>query len=203
MLSIDLTPSAQAWRPGDAPHPQPRPAVPTLTIATAMLEQLDADHDGTISFDEYCAIAAPLYQASGVALRAAFDFFDADRSGYIEMAELETVSILESAFNPVILTLLSPAPSSRCSCALVRRQRRARCTRGHSRESLPSPTPTTMARCPLPRPQFQPLRSPRLPPRPCPPRTAPHLLPHTPHTSPSLQVSFAEFMDLFKLEGSA
>ena len=56
-----------------------------------MLEKLDADHDGNISFEEFCNAAAPLYQVSTGSLRRAFDFFDADGSGYIEVNELEAV----------------------------------------------------------------------------------------------------------------
>jgi len=59
--------------------------------AAMRISSLDADHDGRISFTEFCSAAAPLYQDSEAALRRAFEYFDTDRSGFIERDELEVV----------------------------------------------------------------------------------------------------------------
>jgi len=59
--------------------------------AEAMLDALDTDHDGGISFEEFLRAAAPLYLSSRAAIRRCFDFFDTDHSGYIDAPELEVV----------------------------------------------------------------------------------------------------------------
>ena len=59
--------------------------------AEATLRGLDTDRGGSISFDEFATAVAPLYRACTSALRGAFDFFDADGSGFIEKGELEAV----------------------------------------------------------------------------------------------------------------
>lgn len=60
-------------------------------VPQATLASLDTDGSGGIDFDEFCAAASPLYASSAVALRAAFDFFDADGSGDIDRQELRTI----------------------------------------------------------------------------------------------------------------
>jgi len=59
--------------------------------AEKMLRLLDANADGRIDFDEFCACASPLYKSSTTALRKAFDFFDTDRDGKIDPSELRTI----------------------------------------------------------------------------------------------------------------
>lgn len=59
--------------------------------AEAMLQTLDVTGSGTVTFAEFAAATAPLYEASSTALRRAFDFFDRDGSGAIEKDELEVV----------------------------------------------------------------------------------------------------------------
>jgi len=56
--------------------------------AARTMHRADTDGDGSVSFDEFKALAAPVYAASGAALRSAFDYFDADSSGYIDRSEL-------------------------------------------------------------------------------------------------------------------
>ena len=46
---------------------------------------------GTIEFDEVCTVIAPLYGRSTQALRVSFDFFDTDKSGFIDLNELEVL----------------------------------------------------------------------------------------------------------------
>jgi calcium-dependent protein kinase len=48
----------------------------------------DIDGDGSISFDEFAMLVAPIYEDSTTALRRAFDMFDADGSGDIDRKEL-------------------------------------------------------------------------------------------------------------------
>ena len=56
--------------------------------AAQLLKSFDTDGDGEIGFDDFCRAVAPLYSASSLQLRAAFDLFDTDRSGYIEHDEM-------------------------------------------------------------------------------------------------------------------
>ena len=63
----------------------------TEADAARTMRRADTDGDGTVSFDEFKALAAPVYAASGAALRGAFDYFDADSSGYIDRSELSVM----------------------------------------------------------------------------------------------------------------
>ena len=56
--------------------------------AAQLLKSFDTDGDGEIGFDDFCAAVAPLYSESSAQLRAAFDLFDTDHSGYIEHDEM-------------------------------------------------------------------------------------------------------------------
>ena len=59
--------------------------------ASRILAAADKDGDGTVSFDEFAELVRPVYADSGAALRAAFDMFDADKSGYIDRQELSVM----------------------------------------------------------------------------------------------------------------
>ena len=59
--------------------------------ARAAMLRADADSDGRITFDEFCAALAPMYSQNRAMLRRAFAFFDADGSGYIDKPELASM----------------------------------------------------------------------------------------------------------------
>ena len=59
--------------------------------AATILKSADKDGDGLICFDEFVTLVRPVYDDTGVALRNAFDMFDADGSGFIDRSELSVM----------------------------------------------------------------------------------------------------------------
>ena len=59
--------------------------------AEKTMKAADTEKNGIITFDEFCAAVGPLYEHSHVALRRAFNCFDADRNGTIDRSELRTM----------------------------------------------------------------------------------------------------------------
>ena len=59
--------------------------------AELVMKSADTMKNGVITFDEFCAAVGPVYEHSHVALRRAFNVFDADRNGSIDRAELRTM----------------------------------------------------------------------------------------------------------------
>ena len=57
------------------------------------MKSSDTLKNGVITFDEFCAAVGPVYEHSHVALRRAFNVFDADRNGSIDREELRTMLI--------------------------------------------------------------------------------------------------------------
>ena len=73
------------------PQVNPRSLGANEADASRILAAADKDGDGTVSFDEFAELVRPVYADSGAALRAAFDMFDADQSGYIDRQELSVM----------------------------------------------------------------------------------------------------------------
>ena len=61
--------------------------------AERVMKSADTLKNGVITFDEFCAAVGPVYEHSHVALRRAFNVFDADRNGSIDREELRTMLI--------------------------------------------------------------------------------------------------------------
>ena len=59
--------------------------------ALEVMSAADTNGDGRISFEEFKQLVRPLYDASASALRKIFAMFDADGSGFIDVAELGVV----------------------------------------------------------------------------------------------------------------
>ena len=62
--------------------------------AEATLANLDADHDGVVSFDDFVRASLPLYEARADSLRRAFDVFDSDGSGALPATRAPTACVL-------------------------------------------------------------------------------------------------------------
>ena len=74
--------------------------------AEKALAAADTQHNGVITFEEFCAAVGPVYDYSHMALRRAFDVFDTDHNGSIERAELKTMltklRLLPADADPVV-----------------------------------------------------------------------------------------------------
>jgi Ca2+-binding EF-hand superfamily protein len=63
----------------------------TEADAECMLEAMDANHDGLITFEDFCTASAPLYNGGQAALRRAFDLIDDDHKGFLDVKKLEVL----------------------------------------------------------------------------------------------------------------
>lgn len=70
------------------------------TAIAAVMQRLDLDQDGTVSFEEYCEFVGPYVASASTGqlspqqlqeLRAAFTVYDKDGSGEIDVKELREV----------------------------------------------------------------------------------------------------------------